>query len=87
MHRTIVEESRFREELAAIEPDVRQTDDALRYVCELLARDAMVGMATFSPVVRVAPIVLPDADGHRRDINIFYIVRETTVHLVSAKLD
>ncbi|MBB4664204.1 hypothetical protein [Conexibacter arvalis] len=87
MHRTIVEEARFREELAAIEPDVRRSDDALRYVYELLARDATVGMTTFSPEIRVAPIVLPDAAGRRRDISLFYIVRDTTVHLVSAKLD
>jgi len=86
-HRSVVEEHRFTAELAAIEPDVRRSDEALFYVKELLARDPEAGLPTSTPGIRVAPIILPVAEGSGwRPASIYYLVRPTAVHLLSITL-
>jgi hypothetical protein len=84
-HRSVVEERRFTDELALIEPDVRRSDEALFYVKELLARQPSVGLATSTPGILVAPIILPVADGS--GWSIYYVVRPNAVHLLSVTLD
>lgn len=76
-------------ELATIEPNVRRTDEALHYVKELLARDPSAGLPSQTLGVMVAPIFLPvSSDPSRwRPASIFYIVRPTTVHLISVTLE
>lgn len=86
-HRSVVEEARFVDELAAIDPDVRRTDEALFYVKDVLARDPEVGIRTPVPGVWIAPIFLPTARGTgARPASIFYTVTETAVHLLSITL-
>jgi hypothetical protein len=88
-YRSVVEEPRFVAELAAIDPNVRRTDEALYYVKELLARDPDAGISTATPGVKVAPIFLPLIGDQRgwTGASVFYIVRPATVHLVSVTLD
>jgi hypothetical protein len=52
--RSVIEEPRFTAELAAIDPDVRRTDEALRYVKDLLARDPSAGLPGCRAVVAPA---------------------------------
>lgn len=87
--RSVVEEHRFARELAAIEPNVRRSDEALFYVKELLARDPSAGLETATPGIFVAPIILPlpgDRRGWRR-ARIYYLVRPRAVHLLSIRLE
>lgn len=84
--RTVVQEDRFRRELAAIEPDVRRTDEALFYVEHLVAREPWVGLPTRQPEVWIAPILLPSG-AEVVEASIFYTFDDQYVRLLSIRLD
>lgn len=87
--RSVVEEHRFVEELAAIDDDVARTDEALFYVKEVLARDPYIGdPSSFNARIRRAPIILQLRESSNwRPASVYYVVREEAVHLVSIQLD
>lgn len=79
---------RFQRELEKIEPNIRRTDEALRYVEELLASDPEVGLETEQPRVRIAPILFPRGIvGDTIEVSIYYTWSDELVELLSIRID
>jgi hypothetical protein len=84
--RSVVYDGQFRNESAALEPNVRRLDDAMRYVEHVLSETPEVGFPTAFPGVHVAPIVLPVAGSLiPLEVSIFYIWDATETICLSIK--
>jgi hypothetical protein len=70
-HRDVRRSPRFEAELAAIDASVRRTDEALKYVDELLAKTPTAGLRSNTPGIWFAPLQMP-ADGGIVSVDIGY---------------
>jgi hypothetical protein len=83
-HRDVRRAHEFTTDLAAIDADVRRTDEALRYVEELLAKLPTAGVpARTAPGIWIAPLVF-SVDGITVEVNVGYTFDDEVVELLSA---
>jgi len=79
-------EQQFDEEIAALQPDVRRVDEAMRYIEKVVRLYPEQGLATEYPAVRLAPVVLPVGGSLMPlEASVFYIYDDEIVYVLSIK--
>ena len=83
--RTVVYDAQFELEAAAIQPDARRVDEAMRYLEFVVSQRPQYGLATDYPGVFVAPLNLPRADGTTGSYSVFYTFDDERSYVMSIK--